>query len=158
MNFTTPALCLTLAITIAACTTTTRPLTLNDNRIVRGERIGEVQIGMPLATLTALKGTPQKTRPMQTGATTYIYDGFSVAAHDEVYWVIAYDPKFRTANGIAPGMQQIDARAAAGTPNCVLTGDTETTYDYSDLYFTVDNQTGRVLKVGVRRAQDWCSS
>ena len=43
---------------IAASACATAPLTLDDDLVVPGERIGEVEIGMPLASLMALKGTP----------------------------------------------------------------------------------------------------
>lgn len=142
----------------AACASTSpRPLTLNDDLIVPGERIGDVEIGMSLAMLTALKGTPSTTVPMSSGATSYAYDGLTVAAHDTVYWIIADDPRFRTASGVAPGMEQIHARSASGPPDCVLPRGSETVYDYGDYYFTVANTTGKVTQVGVRVAVDACA-
>lgn len=133
------------------------PLTLNDNLVVPGQRIGEVEIGMPLSTLMALKGTPYKTVPINgTEATTYSFDGLTVGAHDEVYWIIATDPRFHTSNGVAPGVEQIYARASAGKPKCVVTRGDTTVYDYGKLYFDVDNSTGKVTQVGVQRNTQTC--
>ncbi|MEM7006890.1 MAG: hypothetical protein AAF498_13515 [Pseudomonadota bacterium] len=148
-----------ILVTLASCTVTPPPLTLNDDRIVAGERIGDVEIGMSLSQLLALKGTPQKTMPMRgSAATSYSFDGLAVAAGDEVYWIIAHDPRFRTAEGIAPGVEQIFARSAAGQPICVINMETETSYDYGDFYFDVDNTSGKVTKVGVRIDQDTCGA
>ncbi len=139
----------------AACST--RPLTLDDNIIVPGERIGEIEIGMPLSTLLAVKGTPRRTIPMDgTAATTYAFDGVSVAADDRVYWIVAKDSRFRTADGIAPGVEQIEARGRFGQPDCVVTKPDITTYDYGNVYFEVDNATGRVTEVGVLRNSPAC--
>ncbi|MEM7660991.1 MAG: hypothetical protein AAF292_01980 [Pseudomonadota bacterium] len=143
----------------AACTVTPPPLTLNDDRIVAGERIGDVEIGMTLNQLLALKGNPQKTTPLRGSASTsYSFDGLAVAAGDEVYWIIAHDPRFRTAEGIGPGVEQIFARSAAGQPICVINMEYETSYDYGDFYFDVDNASGKVTKVGVRTNQDTCGA
>lgn len=139
-----------------ACATPA-PLTLNDDLIVRAERIGDVELGMSLANLLALKGTPRRTVPLQgTTATSYEFDGLAVAAKDEVYWISAQAPRFKTANGIATGVEQIAARAAAGPPICVITKDEETTYDYRDFYFVVENATAKVTEVGVRVDQGVC--
>lgn len=141
---------------LAACATA--PLTLNDNTIVAGERIGDVEIGMSLNNLLALKGTPLKTIPINgSAATRYRFDGLTVAAEDDVYWIIATDPRFRTPSGIAPGVEQINARGAAGQPLCVINNDAQTTYDYGDFYFTIDNGTALVTEVGVRKDRDVCT-
>jgi len=144
---------------MAACTVTPPPLTLNDDRIVAGERIGDVEIGMTLDQLLALKGSPQKTTPMRgSAATSYSFDGLAVAASDNVYWIIAHDPRFRTTDGIGPGVEQIFARSVAGRPICVINKEYETSYDFGDFYFDVDNTSGKVTKVGVRVAQDVCGA
>jgi hypothetical protein len=141
----------------AACSTA--PLTLNDNQVVPGERVGEVEIGMPLSTLMALKGTPYKTVPISgTEATSYSFEGLTVGAHDTVYWIIATDPRFHTENGVAPGVEQIFARASFGKPKCVVTRGDITVYDYGKLYFDVDNGTGKVRQVGVQRKTQTCDS
>ena len=143
------------AAALAACATA--PLTLNDDTIVAGERIGEVQIGMPLATLMALKGTPLSTTPIQgSAATTYVFDGLTVGAHDQVYWIIANDQRFHTQTGVRPGAEQIFARAALGQPKCVANRDTTTTYDYGNIYFDVDNTSGKVTQVGVQKKTQTC--
>jgi hypothetical protein len=145
------------AIALSACATA--PLTLDDDLIVPGERIGEVEIGMPLSTLMALKGTPLRTVPISgTEATSYTFDGFTVGAHDEVYWIIAEDPKFHTATGVAPGGEQIFARASLGKPKCVITKDHLTIYDYGNIYFNVDNGSGRVSQLGVQKKTQSCES
>jgi hypothetical protein len=139
----------------AACATT--PPMLDDNMIIPGERIGEVEIGMPLSTLLAIKGTPRTTTPIQgTEATTYTFDGLTVAADDKVYWIIATDPKFRTSAGLAPGVEQIFARAAYGKPRCVVTREIVTAYDYRDIYFEVNNVSGKVTQVGVIKDAPTC--
>ncbi|MEM7330288.1 MAG: hypothetical protein AAF437_16215 [Pseudomonadota bacterium] len=141
----------------AACAS--KPLTLNDNRIIPGERVGDVEIGMPLDQLLALKGVPQRTIPIRgTAATTYVFEGLTVAAHDKVYWIIVQDSRFQTANGIAKGSEQIRARAAFGVPDCVVTKGNETIYDYGDIYFYVDNGTGRVNQLGVMDKTQNCES
>ncbi|CAN0597283.1 unnamed protein product, partial [Laminaria digitata] len=57
------------------------PPNLNDNQIVRGERVGEVELGMSLIELFAVMGTPRHTTPIEgTRATTYTYDGLIIAA------------------------------------------------------------------------------
>jgi hypothetical protein len=140
----------------AACATA--PLTLNDNTIVPGERVGDVEIGMPLSVLLSLKGTPLKTAPISgTNATTYSFDGLTVGADDKVYWIIATDPKFRTRTGVAPGVEQIFARASFGKPACVVTRDSVTIYDYGNVYFDVENSTGKVRQLGVLKKTSTCS-
>lgn len=127
------------------------PLTLDDDLIVPRQRVGEVQIGMPLATLLAVKGTPLRTAPIpNTDATTYTFpEGLTVGAHDEVYWIIVEDARFHTTNGVRPGTEQIHARAALGKPRCVETRNETTLYDYGGIYFDVSNDTGLVTRVGV---------
>ena len=84
-----------LASAAVLCSCASSPLTLNDNQIVPGERVGDVEIGMPLDQLLALKGVPRQTIPMRgTAATTYVFDGLTVGAHDEVYWIIVQDGRF----------------------------------------------------------------
>ena len=143
--------------TLAAAACATAPLTLNDDLIVRGERIGDVEIGMTLAQLLALKGTPMQTIPIRgTAATTYAFDGLIVAAHDQVYWIIATDPRFRTDKGLTTGAEQIFARGAYGEPDCVATKGETTTYDYGDFYFDVEIATGKVSQIGVQRETQTC--
>lgn len=144
-----PALLALIPLTLTACVT--GPLTLDDNLVVPGERIGEVQIGMPLATLLAVKGNPITTAPISgTDATTYTFDdGLTVGAQDEVYWIIAEDARFHTSTGVRPGVEQIFARASFGKPRCVETRGETTVYDYGDIYFDVDNALGKVKRLGV---------
>lgn len=145
------------ALFSAACATA--PLTHDDDLVVPGERIGEVEIGMPLASLLALKGTPLRTVPISgTEATSYTFEGLTVGAHDTVYWIIADDARFHTSGGVRPGAEQIFARASLGKPECVVTRDNLTIYDYGNLYFNVDNGTGKVAQVGVQRKTRTCSS
>ena len=133
---------------MAACASA--PLTLNDNQIVPGTRVGDVEIGMPLDQLLALKGVPRQTIPMRgSAATTYVFDGMTVGAHDEVYWIIVQDARFRTAEGISKGSEQITTRATFGVPDCVVSKAETTIYDYGDIYFDVENATGRVKLIGV---------
>lgn len=140
---------------LSACASS--PLTLNDNQIVPGERVGDVEIGMPLDQLLALKGVPRQTVPIPgTAATTYLFDGLTVAAHDQVYWIIVQDARFRTAEGIAKGSEQIATRATFGVPDCVVSKADVTIYDYGDIYFSVANGTGRVEQVGVMAKTQSC--
>jgi hypothetical protein len=149
-----PTLALSAAA-LAACATA--PLTLDDDLVVPGQRVGEVQIGMPLATLMALKGAPMNTIPIKgSAATTYIFDGLTVAAHDEVYWIVAHDQRFHTQGGVRPGSEQIFARASLGQPKCVASRGETTTYDYGNIYFDVDNGTGKVRNVGVQKSTQTC--
>lgn len=124
-----------LAAILAAAGCASGPLTLDDDLIVSGHRVGEVQIGMPLATLLAVKGTPLRTAPIpNSNATTYTFpDGLTVGAHDEVYWIIVEDARFHTADGVRPGAEQIHARASLGKPRCVETRNETTLYDYGKL-------------------------
>jgi hypothetical protein len=148
---------LVAAFAALASACATAPLTLNDDTIVAGERIGEIEIGMPLATLMALKGTPISTTPIRgSAATTYVFQGLTVGAHDKVYWIIATDPRFHTAGGVRPGAEQIFARAALGQPKCVANRDAYTTYDYGNIYFDVDNTSGKVTQVGVQKKTQTC--
>lgn len=141
------------------CACASQPLTLNDNQIVPGQRVGDVEIGMPLDQLLALKGVPRKTIPIRgTAATTYVFDGFTVGAHDEVYWIIVQDARFRTVEGIAKGSEQITTRAVFGVPNCVVSKSASTVYDYGNIYFDVDNRTGRVDQLGVMAKTQNCES
>ena len=143
----------------ALCACSTTPLTLNDNQIVPGERVGYVEIGMPLDQLLALKGVPRKTIPMRgTAATTYVFDGLTVGAHDEVYWIIVQDSRFRTAEGISTGAEQITTRAVFGVPDCVVSKADSTTYDYGNIYFNVANDTGRVEQLGVMEKTQNCDT
>lgn len=138
-----------LPLALTACVT--GPLTLDDDLVVPGSRIGEVQIGMPLATLLAVKGNPVTTAPISgTDATTYTFqDGLTVGANDEVYWIIAEDARFHTSSGVRPGVEQIFARASFGKPRCVETRGDVTIYDYGNVYFDVDNSQGKVKRLGV---------
>lgn len=150
MSFLLPVIAL-----VAACATA--PLTLNDDLVVPGERVGEVEIGMSLAQLLALKGVPRKTIPIEgTAATTYFFEGLTVAADDEVYWIIAKDRRFRTASGVAPGVEQIYARASFGKPNCVVSKGPQTVYDYGNFYFGIDNASGIVEHLGVQKRTHTC--
>ncbi|MEM9054025.1 MAG: hypothetical protein AAGB16_01755 [Pseudomonadota bacterium] len=143
---------LTLATACASA-----PLTLNDNRIVPGERVGDVEIGMPLDQLLALKGLPRQTIPIRgTAATTYVFDGLTIAAHDEVYWIIVQDDRYRTAEGVTKGTEQISTRAAFGVPDCVVSRADTTVYDYGNIYFDVDNGTGRVKMLGIMDKTQTC--
>lgn len=145
------------SLVLAGCATA--PLTLNDDMIMPGERVGDVEIGMTLEQLIALKGMPRKTVPIpHTQATTYFFNGFTVAADDEVYWIVAKDPAYRTVEGVAPGVEQISARAALGKPDCVVTQGDTTIYDYGDLYFDVENATSLVRQVGVMKKTITCDS
>lgn len=135
------------------------PLTLNDNQIVPGARVGDVEIGMPLDQLLALKGVPERTIPIQgTSATTYVFDGMTVAAHDEVYWIVVQHPRFRTAEGVAKGAEQISARGTFGVPNCVVSKRERTVYDYGNIYFDVENASGLVDTIGVMATTQNCDS
>jgi hypothetical protein len=142
-----PAIAALLAVSACA----SGPLTLNDGLIVPGKRVGEVQIGMPLSTLLAVKGAPLRTAPIpNSNATTYTFsEGMTVGAHDEVYWIIVEDARFHTETGVRPGTEQIFARASLGKPRCVETHENTTKYDYGGLYFDVSNDSGRVTRVGV---------
>lgn len=150
-----PILLAIIGLGFGACATA--PLTLNDNLIVPAERIGDVEIGMTLSQLLALRGTPEKTVPIVgTAAATYVYDGLTVAAHDTVYWIVAKDSRFRTAGGISPGSEQIAARAAYDTPRCVIAQGDISVYDYGKFYFNVANATGKVTEIGVLANQQSC--
>lgn len=141
---------------MAACATA--PLTLNDNQILPGERVGDVELGMPLDQLLALKGVPKRTLPIRgTAATTYVFDGLTVAAHDQVYWIIVQDQRFLTPEGISKGSEQIRARAAFGAPDCVVSKDQMTVYDYGNIYFEVDNTNGLVERIGVMKKTQSCT-
>jgi len=133
------------------------PPNLNDDMIIPGERVGNVELGMSLAELFALKGTPYKTSPIAgTGATSYNYDGLTIGADDRVYWIIARDARFRTPAGVAKGSEQIFARGAYGKPRCVVTRGEVTVYDYRDMYFEVDNATGQVSQIGIQKNTQTC--
>lgn len=134
---------------LAACAST--PPNLNDDLIVPGERIGEIEIGMPLASLLTVAGTPTRTAPItDTTATTYSFpNGLTVGADDKVYWIITEDARFHTVDGVRPGVEQIYARATLGKPRCVETRPETTVYDYGDIYFEAGNTDGRVRRVGV---------
>jgi len=133
------------------------PPNLNDNLIVPGERVGNVEIGMSLSSLLAKQGAPIRTIPIpDTRATTYYFDGLMVAADEKVYWIIARDPRFHTIDGVAQGSEQIYARAIYGMPKCVVTRDTVTLYDYDNIYFEVDNDTGKVKQIGVQDQTSTC--
>jgi hypothetical protein len=153
-----PALLTLSAIALSACVIA--PPKLDDDLVVPGERIGEVQIGMPLATLLSVKGNPITTTPIPgTDATTYTFaDGLTVGAQDEVYWIIAEDARFHTGSGVRPGVEQIFARASFGKPRCVETRGETTLYDYGKIYFDVDNTAGKVKRLGVVGQNRPCSN
>ena len=141
--------------TLGACASA--PPNLDDNLIVRGDRVGNVELGMSLTELLALKGTPTRTIPIpDTNATTYYFDGLMIAADDKVYWIVARDARFRTQMNVSKGSEQIFARAAYGKPKCVVTRDDVTVYDYDDIYFEVANKTGKVKQIGVQRQTTTC--
>ena len=142
-------------LSLGACASA--PPDLDDNLIVPGVRVGDVELGMSLFELFAAKGTPLKTTPIpDTRATTYTFDGLTIAADDKVYWIIARDPRYRTEIGVGTGAEQILARGAYGKPKCVVTRGGATLYDYSDIYFEVDNASGKVTQVGIQRNTQTC--
>lgn len=136
-------------LALPACATA--PPNLNDGMIVPGKRVGAVELGMPLASLLAIKGAPLRTAPIpNTTATTYTFqDGLTVGAEETVYWIITEDPAFRTDSGVAPGVEQIFARAQLGKPRCVETRTDTTMYDYGNVYFEAGNVDGHVKRIGV---------
>lgn len=143
-------------LAFGACATKTP--NFNDNMIIPGERVGDVELGMSLAELFAVKGAPHKTIPIAgTGATSYNYDGLTVGADDKVYWIIARDTRFRTPAGVAKGSEQIFARGVYGTPRCVVTRGNITVYDYNDVYFEVENETGKVSQIGIQKNTQTCN-
>lgn len=152
-----PALAAAAALLTAACAST--PASLNDDTVIRGKRIGEVELGMPLASLLAVKGTPLRTAPItNTDATTYTFaNGLTVGADENVYWIITEDARFSTPEGVRPGVEQIYARSALGKPRCVETRPDTTVYDYGDIYFEAGNADGRVKRVGVVAHQRPCT-
>lgn len=153
-----PALAALALLTLsAACASV--PANLDDDMVVRGKRVGNVELGMPLANLLAAKGAPLRTAPISnTTATTYTFpNGLTVGADEKVYWIIAEDERYRTAEGVRPGAEQIFARAALGKPRCVESRPDTTLYDYGDIYFESDNVDGRVRRVGVVAQQRPCS-
>ena len=137
------------ALVLAACAIT--PANLNHELVVRGKRIGEIEIGMPLAMLLAAEGVPSGTaRIPGTDATTYTFpNGLMVGADDKVFWIVTEDERFHTDGGIRPGSEQIFARATLGKPRCVENRADTTTYDYGDIYFEACNVDGRVKRIGV---------
>lgn len=144
-------------LTLGACAST--PSDLNDNMIVPGERVGDVELGMSLSDLLSLKGKPLKTVPIPyTEATSYTFVGLTVAAHDEVYWIIARAPRFFTDKGVSMGSEQIFTRGAYGKPDCVVTKGDVTVYDYGDIYFEVQNATGKVGHIGIQRETQTCDA
>lgn len=152
-----PLLFFTASLLITACASA--PVAMNDDMVIPGERVGEIEIGMSLRQLLAMKGVPRKTIPIDgSAATTYFFDGITVAADDEVYWIIAKDDRFRTPEGVAPGVEQIFARASYGKPDCVVTAPDITVYDYGNFYFDVDNSTGKVRQIGVQDKTATCDS
>ncbi|HPE47347.1 MAG TPA: hypothetical protein PLR76_03085 [Hyphomonas sp.] len=149
-----PAVAALLALSACA----SAPPNHNDNLIVPGERVGNVELGMSLSSLLAMQGAPIRTIPIpDTRATTYNFDGLTVAADEKVYWIIAKDPRFHTEGGVAKGAEQIYTRAIYGKPKCVVTRDEVTVYDYDNIYFEVDNVTGKVKQIGVQRRTSTCS-
>lgn len=148
---------LATATILASGACASAPPNLNDNLIVPGERVGNIELGMSLSQLLAMEGTPTRTIPIpDTRATTYYFDGLMVAADDKVYWIIARDPRFHTVDGVATGSEQIYTRAIYGKPKCVVTRDDVTLYDYDNIYFEVNNDTGKVKQVGVQRQTKTC--
>ncbi|MCA8901376.1 MAG: hypothetical protein KDA53_09000 [Hyphomonas sp.] len=148
---------LATATLLASGACASKPPNHNDNMIVPGERVGTVEIGMSLSALLAMQGAPTRTIPIpDTRATTYYFDGLMVAADEKVYWIIARDPRFHTVDGVATGSEQIYTRAIYGRPNCVATRDTDTVYDYGNIYFEVDNASGKVRQIGVQRDTRTC--
>jgi hypothetical protein len=128
-----------------------------DNLIVAGERVGPVKIGMPVAELLTVAGTPNSTSLIEnSAAATYRFNGFTVAAHDTVYWIVVESPAYRTAQGTAVGVEQIEARASFGKPACVVTRGDHTLYDYENIYVEVSNTTGRVTRIGVQKKTSTC--
>lgn len=148
---------LATATVLASGACASAPPNLNDNLIVPGERVGNVELGMSLSQLLAMEGTPTRTIPIpDTRATTYYFDGLMVAADDKVYWIIARDPRFHTVDGVATGSEQIYTRAIYGKPKCVVTRDDVTLYDYDNIYFEVNNDSGKVKQVGIQRQTKTC--
>ena len=142
-------------LALGACVSA--PPDLKDNQIVPGQRVSNVELGMSLSDLLSLQGKPSRTIPIaHTNATSYTFDGLTVAADDRVYWIIAHDPRFFTDRGVSMGSEQIFARGTYGKPKCVVTREKVTVYDYGNIYFEVDNATGKVGQIGVQRSTQTC--
>lgn len=152
----TLALCLAAAA-CASAPSAKRMLSQDDNLIVPERRVGEVYLRMPVADLLRVMGAPLRTQPIpDSTATTYSFEGMHVTADSRVYWIVATSEKYRTAEGVGPGSEQIEVRARHGKPDCAGTRGDSTTYDYDGHYFTVDNISGKVTMVGVADDFDHC--
>lgn len=144
-----------LFLALGACASA--PPDLRDNQIVPGQRVSNVELGMTLSDLLSLQGKPSRTVPIaHTKATSYAFDGLTVAAEDTVYWIIAHDPRFFTDKGVSMGSEQIFARGTYGKPKCVVTRGGVTIYDYGNIYFEVDNSTGKVGQIGIQNRTQTC--
>ena len=55
------------------------------------------------------------------------------------------------------GSEQIFTRSVYGTPRCVVTRGDITVYDYNDVYFEVENATGKVNQIGIQKNTQTCA-
>jgi hypothetical protein len=114
------AIRITLRLALAAALVVLSPVAAsaqsNDNLIVPGQRVGQIQLGMPVAQVYAILGAPSRTDKLEE-ETHYVYSDLNVVIKDSTQRVDVVNEtnsKYRTREGVGVGSQDIEVRAKMG--------------------------------------------
>jgi hypothetical protein len=153
---------LLIAVALLALTTAAASAQSNDNLIVPNRRIGKVTIGMSVAQLYNVMGKPNKTDVFALqGESFYQFNDLDVGvANDDqlVGSVLTSSSKYKTAEGLGVGSENLELRAKGGEVCATQSGlaPGEVYIAYKEILFITDTQ-GKVRRVRVRRTGWRCN-
>jgi len=131
-----------------------------DSLIVPGVRIGPVAVGMSGAQLLQAVGSPASSNHAFTDGTwNHFSNGIGAFVRDRdnrVIIVTSEDARYRTMEGVGPGVAELVVRSALGAPTRVLDADYNQARIYTNLYYpgmavAIDPRTGRVVVISIPR-------
>jgi hypothetical protein len=151
------ALRLAFAAALLALSSTAASAQSSDHRIVPGQRIGSIRIGMLMDEVTAALGQPSK-KYQDDGGAQYIYDSggrlyvvFTGRIAPRVVGVTTESPSYVTDKGIRVGSSVFDAARAYGETFKDMEG-ISMRYDSLGMFFSV--QGGKIIQVGVQKVSN----
>ena len=134
----------------------------NDNLIVPNQRIGKVTIGMSVTQLYNVMGKPNTTNVSAlSDESSYIFNDLRVGVGNDdqlVGSVVTSSSKYKTAEGLGVGSENLELRAKGGQVCATQSGLTpgEVYIAYKEILFITDTQ-GKVRDVRVRRTGWRCN-
>lgn len=134
----------------------------NDQKIVPGQRLGNLVIGMSDRQVYQLLGDPQMTADAPRGF-TYVYRPAAVSvdtyeATQQVEEIDTYNPAYSTAEGVRVGDTMLSLRSNYGEPDKIVAGpDGTSNYCYEKLgLFAWLDQGAKITSLGVFRPGNYC--